>query len=69
MNKTWVWVTGLCLLLLMLPVWPVTGGWLGLPLWVWLAVGASVLMSGFVAFVSLVLWNDPEDPAEGGTDD
>ncbi|CCQ89532.1 conserved hypothetical protein [Nitrospina gracilis 3/211] len=57
----WVWVVFALLIAAMVPVWPIEGYWLGFPAWAVLALGVSVAASGFIAWVTLSAWREPED--------
>tara|TARA_B100001123_G_C14990307_1_gene899299 strand:+ start:264 stop:533 length:270 start_codon:yes stop_codon:yes gene_type:complete len=67
-RKPWVGGFFLVLLLLMLPVWPVEGNWLGIPSWSLFALLAGFLTSAFTAFIILRVWKDPDESLER-TDD
>ena len=67
-RKPWVGACLFVLLLLMLPIWPVEGSWLGIPSWSLLALLAGFLTSAFTAFVILRVWKDLDEPVER-TDD
>jgi len=49
-----------CLLVLLVPVWPVSGSLWGFPAWAVFAVLASLLTSVFIAWVVLAVWRDPD---------
>ncbi len=63
----WVGVVIFILLLAMIPIWPLTGSWFGVPAWAVFALLISVLTSLFIAYVILGVWQDPDD--EGEQDD
>ena len=48
------------LILLMLPLWPVTGMWFGLPAWVVLAIAASACASGLTAWWAYFHWPETD---------
>ena len=57
----WVGVSIFILFLAMLPVWPFTGNWFGVPAWAAFALLISILTSFFIAYVILQVWQDPDD--------
>ena len=57
----WVWVVFAILFAGILPLWPVTGTWLGLPAWAVFAVVMSFMVSVFTAYVILRVWQDLSD--------
>ncbi len=62
----WVWGVFAILIVAMIPIWPIEGNWLGIPGWAIFALGVSVAASGFIAWVALRVWREPEndeDPA------
>ena len=63
-RNTWVRFGIFILFLGMLPVWPITGNWFGIPAWALFAVLVSILTSLFVAVVILRVWQDPDDQGE-----
>ena len=54
----------LALFLAMIPIWPITGNWFGVPAWAVFALLVSILTSLFVAVVILRVWKDPDDQGE-----
>jgi len=48
----------------MVPVWPITGNWFGVPAWAVFAVLVSILTSLFTAFVIVRVWHDPDELGE-----
>ena len=60
----WVGVGIFILFLAMLPVWPFTGNWLGVPAWAVFALLISILTSFFTAYVILRVWQDSDDKEE-----
>ena len=60
----WVGVSIFILFLAMLPVWPFTGNWLGVPAWAAFALLISILTSFFIAYVILRVGQDPDDKGE-----
>jgi hypothetical protein len=63
----WVGIGIFILLCAMIPIWPITGNWYGVPAWAVFALLISILASLFIAFVILWVWHDPDD--EVGHDD
>ncbi|MBC8283359.1 MAG: hypothetical protein H8E32_06055 [Nitrospinae bacterium] len=63
----WVGIGIFILFLAMLPIWPLTGSWFGVPSWAAFALFISLLTSIFIAYVILRVWQDPDD--EGEQDD
>ncbi|CAI2717208.1 hypothetical protein [Nitrospina watsonii] len=57
----WVWGVFLLLIVAMLPVWPLAGRWFGVPAWAAFALLVSVVTSGFIAWVTLFVWKNPDD--------
>ena len=57
----WVRVGIFILLLAMIPIWPISGNWFGIPAWAVFELLISILTSLFIAFVILRVWRDPED--------
>ena len=60
----WVRFGIFILLLAMIPIWPISGNWFGIPAWAVFALLISILTSLFIAFVILRVWRDPEDYRE-----
>ena len=60
-HRPWVGVGLFILFLAMLPIWPFTGNWLGVPAWAAFALLISILTSFFIAYVILRVWQDPDD--------
>tara|TARA_B100000470_G_scaffold194303_1_gene162669 strand:+ start:499 stop:732 length:234 start_codon:yes stop_codon:yes gene_type:complete len=60
----WVGIGILALFLAMIPIWPITGNWFGVPAWAAFALLVSILTSLFVAVVILRVWQDPDDQGE-----
>ncbi len=67
-SKPWVWVGYALLFLALLPIWPITGNWWGIPAWAVFAVLVSALTSVFTAFVILRVWKDSDEPFSGRDD-
>ena len=63
-RNVWVRVGIFILFLAMLPVWPITGNWFGIPAWAVFAVLVSILTSLFTAFVIVQVWHDPDELGE-----
>ena len=63
----WVGIGIIILLVAMIPIWPITGNWFGVPAWAVFELLINVLTSLFIAFVILRVWRDPDD--EGKHDD
>ena len=63
-RNAWVRVGIFILFLAMLPVWPITGNWFGIPAWAVFAVLVSILTSLFTAFVIVRAWHDPDELEE-----
>jgi hypothetical protein len=61
---SWVRVGIFILLLAMIPIWPISGNWFGVPAWAVFALLISILTSLFIAFVILSVWRDPDDDGE-----
>lgn len=57
-NKPWVWVGFGLLFAALIPIWPITGSWWGIPAWAVFAVATSAATSAFTAFVILRVWRD-----------
>ncbi len=57
-NQPWVWVVFALLLVALIPIWPITGSWWGIPSWAVFAVAVSAVTSVFTAFVILRVWRD-----------
>jgi hypothetical protein len=49
------------LLVLLVPIWPLSGSLWGFPAWAVFAVFASLLTSGFISWVVLAVWRDPDN--------
>ena len=45
----------------LVPTWPLSGDWWGVPAWAVFALFASIFLSVFTAYVILRIWHDPED--------
>ena len=60
----WVRVGIFILLLAMIPIWPISGNWFGIPAWAVFALLISILTSLFIAIVILRVWRDPDDDGE-----
>ena len=63
-RNTWVRFGIIIIFLAMLPVWPITGNWFGIPAWAVFAVLVSILTSLFTAFVIVRAWHDPDELEE-----
>ena len=63
-RNVWVRFGIFILFLAMLPVWPITGNWFGIPAWAVFAVLVSILTSLFTAFVIVQVWHDPDELGE-----
>jgi len=63
-QRPWVGIGIFILFLAMLPVWPFTGNWLGVPSWAAFAILISIFTSFFIAYVILRVWQDPDDKGE-----
>ncbi|MZG54155.1 MAG: hypothetical protein F3743_00775 [Nitrospinae bacterium] len=63
-RKPWVGFGIFILFLAMVPVWPITGNWFGIPAWAVFAVSVSILASLFTAFVIVRVWRDPDEMEE-----
>ena len=61
-TKPWVWAGFALLFAGLIPIWPITGNWWGIPAWAVFAVGVSALTSVFTAFVILRVWKDSAEP-------
>lgn len=61
-TKSWVWIGFGLLFAALIPIWPITGNWLGIPAWAVFAVAVSALTSAFTAFVILWVWRDSKKP-------
>ena len=60
----WVGVVILILFLAMIPVWPFEGNLLGVPIWSMFALLVSIFTSFFIAYVTLRVWQDPDNEEE-----
>mgnify|MGYP003967277593 CR=1 FL=1 len=60
----WVRFGIFILFLAIIPIWPISGNWVGIPAWAVFALLISILTSLFIAFVILRVWRDPEDDGE-----
>lgn len=60
-GKRWVRNTFIFLLLSMPPVWAPPGYFLGIPVWAVSALFVSVITSGFITYIILQVWNEPEE--------
>ena len=63
-QNAWVRFGIIILFLAMVPVWPITGNWFGIPAWAVFAVLVSILTSLFTAFVIVRVWHDPDELGE-----
>ena len=63
-RNSWVRFGIFILFLAMIPVWPITGNWFGIPAWAVFAVLVSILTSLFTAFVIGRVWHDPDELRE-----
>ena len=63
-RNVWVRFGIFILFLAMLPVWPITGNWFGIPAWAVFAVLVSIFTSLFTAFVIFRVWHDPDELGE-----
>lgn len=68
-HKPWVGIGILILFLAMVPVWPITGSWWGIPAWAVFALFVSFLTSVFIAYVILRVWRDPDETVNRANDD
>lgn len=64
-TKPWIWAVFALLFAALIPVWPISGHWWGVPAWAVFAVAISALTSAFTAFVILRVWKDSKEAGSG----